>query len=184
MIEESEIIRRVLAGDRDLYAELVRAHQAPLYQMCLAYLKDPHAAEEAAHVSFIKAYRNLASFRGGSAFRTWLTRIGINHCKDILKKRRRDRTDSLDGMMQDLVRMPVSLVQPPEEPSSGLQVPPAALALLSRGERAVFEAVARRPEAGYDEIGRELKLSRDGVKGRLKRAREKIQSYLGRSGVQ
>ena len=186
MIEESEIIKRVLAGDRDLYAELVRAHQAPLFQMCLAYLKDPHAAEEAAHVSFIKAYRNLASFRGGSAFRTWLTRIGINHCKDILKKHRRERTDSLDGMMQDLVRMPESLVQPPEEPSSGLQVqvPPAALALLSRGEREVFEAVARRPEAGYDEIGRELKLSRDGVKGRLKRAREKIQSYLSRSDVQ
>lgn len=184
MIDESDIIRRVLEGDRDLYAELVRAHQAPLFQMCLAYLKDAHAAEEAAHESFIKAYRNLASFRGGSSFRTWLTRIGINHCKDVLKKRRRDRTDSLDGLLEGAVRMPVSLVQDAREPVSEWRVPPAALALLSRGERAVFEAVAARPEAGYDEIGKELKLSRDGVKGRLKRAREKIQSYLATHGVQ
>jgi RNA polymerase sigma-70 factor (ECF subfamily) len=184
MIDESDIIRRVLQGDRDLFAELVRAHQAPLFQMCLAYLKDPHAAEEAAHESFIKAFRNLGSFRGGSSFRTWLTRIGINHCKDILKKRRRDRTDSLDGLLEDALTTPGSLVQQPEELPSDWKVPPAALALLSRGEREVFEAVAARPEAGYDEIGKQLKLSRDGVKGRLKRAREKIQSYLGRSGVQ
>jgi len=185
MLEESDIIRRVLAGDRDLYASLVRDHQSTLYQLCLAFLGDPHAAEEAAHEVFIKAYRSLGRFRGGSTFRTWLTRIGINHCKDILKKRRRSRTVSLEGVLEEAKTMPVSLVQKPEEPADGeWKLPPAALGQLSRGERKVFEAMADKPEAGYEAVGRELGLSRDGVKGRLKRAREKIQSYLSKHGVQ
>lgn len=184
MDDESVIIRKVVAGDRDLYAELVRAHQTPLYQTCLAILGDPHAAEEAAHESFIKAYRALPRFRGGSSFRTWLTRIGINQCKDVLKKRRREKTVFLEDVLGEGERLPEALVERPPEPASDAQVPPAALALLSRGERDVFLASARRPEAGYAEIGRELGLTRDGVKGRLKRARIKIQSYLKKRGVQ
>lgn len=181
---ESEIIRRVAGGERDLFAELVREHQAHLFQLCLAILGDRHAAEEAAQESFIKAYRALPRFRGGSTFRTWLTRIGINHCRDILKKKRRARTVYLEDVLGETDRLPESLVENPPEPRFDAKVPPGALGLLSQGEREVFQAAAERPGAGYDELGRVLGLSRDSVKGRLKRAREKIQSYLGKHGVQ
>ena len=164
---------------------MVRAHQTSLFQLCLAFLGDRHEAEDAAQGVFLKAYRSLASFRGGSAFRTWLTRIGINHCKDLLKKRRRRKVVSLDAFLETAQRMPESLVQVlPEEAHPRRKFPPEALGKLSRGERVVFERVVGNPEAGFDEIAKELGLSRDGVKGRLKRARVKIQTYLRKHVVQ
>ncbi len=162
----------------------MRAHQTALFQLCLAFLGDRHEAEDAAQGVFLKAYRSLASFRGGSAFRTWLTRIGINHCKDILKKRRRRKVVSLEAYLETSKRMPESLVQTlPEDFQPRRKFPLEALGKLSRGEREVFERVAKNPEARFDVIAKELGLSRDGVKGRLKRARVKIQTYLRRRGV-
>jgi RNA polymerase sigma-70 factor (ECF subfamily) len=178
-ITEPDLIARILGGEKDLYAELVREHQAHLYQLCLAFLSDPHEADEAAQVAFIKAYRSLGRFRGGSSFKTWLTRIGINQCKDVLKMRRRSRTLSLDGILEGFKRLPGALVQHPREELPVTPcVPPAVLRGLSDGEKEVVRLVQQKDTISYEEIGRELGLSLDGVKGRLKRAREKMQENL------
>jgi RNA polymerase sigma-70 factor (ECF subfamily) len=185
VIDEKELIARILSGERDLFAELVRRHQASLYQLCLAFLGDPHEAEEAAQMSFIKAYSALPRFLGHSSFRTWMTRIGINHCKDLLKSRRRAKLVSLETLLEDGTPLPNALVSHPDEvevPSRS--VPQEAFGRLSRGERAVLEKAGEHERLDYGAIGRDLGLSRDGVKGRLKRARVKVKAFLKRREVQ
>jgi hypothetical protein len=57
-------VRRVLAGDPDAFAPLVRRHEARVRALCASLLKDPTDAEDAAQESFLKAYRHLGGFRG------------------------------------------------------------------------------------------------------------------------
>jgi RNA polymerase sigma-70 factor (ECF subfamily) len=150
----------------------------------LAYLGDPREAEEAAHVVFIKAYGSLARFRGEAAFGTWLFRIGINHCKDVLKMRRRSRVKSLDSILETTGRMPESLVQEAkadDRPESAARLR-EAMGRLSRGEREVLLRVADRPDEDYGSIGTEMGLTRESVKGRLKRARAKIIRFMKKRG--
>jgi len=140
-------------------------------------------------VAFIKAYGSLARFRGEASFGTWLFRIGINHCKDVLKMRSRNRARSLVALLEGTEvsgagRMPASLVQEakaddPSGPSVHLQ---EAMGHLSKGEREVLLRVADKPGEDYGSIGLEMGLTREGVKGRLKRARAKVIRFMKKRG--
>lgn len=179
VIEEKELINRILGGDKDLYGELVDRHKTGLFQLCLAVLRDPHEAEDAAQVVFIKAYRSLGTFRGGSTFRTWITRIGLNQCKDILRQKSRRKFLSLDFLLEGDHTVPAVLVSNPGmDLPEGPAVTPEMFKTLSEGERKILRLVQEREDLSYEEMGKELGLSLDGVKGRLKRARAKIQLLL------
>jgi RNA polymerase sigma-70 factor (ECF subfamily) len=183
VIDEKELIAHILCGEKELFAELVCSHQAQVYQLCLSFLVDSHEAEEAAQTTFIRAYGSLARFQHNSSFRTWITRIGINHCKDVLKSRKRSKTVSLDNLLEDGTMLPRALVvEPMEEPNEGFSLPRGALDRLSKGERDVLKKAGEKASLDYQSIGLELGLSRDGVKGRLKRARLKVRSFLKRQG--
>lgn len=182
-IEERDLIQKILSGERDLYARLVERHQRNLYQLCLAILSNPHEAEEAAQVAFIKAYRALGSFHGDSSFRTWLTRIGLNHCRDLLRTRKKRRFLSLEILLEEGRKVPDALIERLPEPPEPLPVlTPEMLGSLSEGERKIVELVRDREGCiSYEEIGKELGLSLDGVKGRLKRARAKLHQWVEKS---
>jgi RNA polymerase sigma-70 factor (ECF subfamily) len=183
-IEERDLIFNILAGDRDLYAQLVERHQKNLFQLCLAILSDPHEAEEAAQVAFIKAYHALGSFRGNSSFSTWLTRIGLNHCRDVLRARKKRRFLSLESLLEEGKPVPEALVESLPEPFVPLPaLTPEMLGSLSEGERKIVELLRdREGRISYEEIGRKLGLTLDGVKGRLKRARVKLHHWVEKSG--
>ncbi|HVZ80995.1 MAG TPA: RNA polymerase sigma factor [bacterium] len=177
VIEESDLIRHILSGNRDLYAELVDRHGTYLYQLCLALLRDPHQAEEAAQEVLIKAYRSLSNFKGHSSFRTWVVRIGLNHCKDILRKRKNRRFLSLETLLEQ--GWPLSDERSSEEgPRELPRVTAAMLEVLTEGEKDVLRLVEEKYDMSYEEMGRRLGLSLDGVKGRLKRARIKLRRFL------
>src|SRR5678810_802459 len=72
---DNEIISRVLKGEQNAYAELVKRYQAYVFTLVLRMLKTREDAEEVAQDVFIKAYRSLADFRGESKFSTWLYTI-------------------------------------------------------------------------------------------------------------
>jgi RNA polymerase sigma-70 factor (ECF subfamily) len=172
-----------VAGDPEAYGELVRQHQGYAYRLCLTILADHHDAEEAASAAFYKAYRALPRFQGQSRFRTWLTRIAVNQCKDRLRQRRRQAARSLDGMLEAGAPLPSALVAPaPAPPAPAL--PLEALEQLSPGERSLLELLRDEDGLSYEELGRRLGLSLDAVKGRLKRAREKLRHFLRPPGVE
>lgn len=86
-IADNEIISRVLAGEKDLYAVLVRRYNQRLYRVAISIINDDTEVEDAMQVAYIKAFENLRRFENKSAFSTWLTRILINECLQIKRKK-------------------------------------------------------------------------------------------------
>ncbi|MBI5040366.1 MAG: sigma-70 family RNA polymerase sigma factor, partial [Gammaproteobacteria bacterium] len=78
------LVERVQQGDKRAFDLLVRKYQNKIVHLVTRYLHDPSEAQDVAQEAFIKAYRALPSFRGDSAFYTWLYRIAINTAKNYL----------------------------------------------------------------------------------------------------
>ncbi len=78
------LVERVQQGDKQAFGLLVSKYQRKLVRLLSRWIRDPAEVEDIAQEAFIKAYRALPSFRGDSAFYTWLYRIGINTAKNYL----------------------------------------------------------------------------------------------------
>src|SRR5437879_10771357 len=67
------------------FAQLYAEHSRAIFYLALRFLGDPAKAEDATHDVFLKAFRKMDQFRGESSWRTWLYRIAINHCRNLLR---------------------------------------------------------------------------------------------------
>ncbi len=74
-------------GTPEFFERLVQTYQTPLRRLCCVMLKDAQQADDAVQETFIKAYRSLNAFRQDSSEKTWLTRIAVNTCRDIMRSR-------------------------------------------------------------------------------------------------
>jgi len=81
---DQALVERAQRGDKHAFELLVLKYQRKLGRLLSRFIRDPAEAEDVAQEAFIKAYRALPSFRGDSAFYTWLYRIGINTAKNYL----------------------------------------------------------------------------------------------------
>jgi RNA polymerase sigma-70 factor (ECF subfamily) len=86
---DDALVARYQRGDRAAFATLVERHQTRVYNLALRVTGNPEDAADATQDAFIQALRKLSSFRGDSAFTTWMHRVTVNACYDILRKRRR-----------------------------------------------------------------------------------------------
>ena len=91
---DADIVGRVIAGDTDLFEELVRRHGRRIYRSLLAIVGSAAEAEDAMQDAFLKAFEHLAEFKGRSKFSTWLVRISIN--TGLQRLRGRKDFESLD----------------------------------------------------------------------------------------
>jgi RNA polymerase sigma-70 factor (ECF subfamily) len=80
-VDESRLIEMARGGDRAAFEELVRRHADRLYRVVLRFSTGPEEAEDITQEAFLRAWRNIGSFRGRSQFFTWLYRIGINETR-------------------------------------------------------------------------------------------------------
>lgn len=97
---DNQLVERVLQNDSRAFTMLVLRYQHKVLGLISRFVKDPHEAEDVAQEAFLKAYRALPSFRGDSAFYTWLYRIAVNTAKNYLVSRGR-RPPSTDVDMDD-----------------------------------------------------------------------------------
>jgi len=81
---DQQLVERAQRGDKHAFELLVSKYQRKLARLLARFIRDPAEVEDVAQEAFIKAYRALPSFRGDSAFYTWLYRIGINTAKNHL----------------------------------------------------------------------------------------------------
>lgn len=81
---DQQLVERAQRGDKQAFELLVMKYQRKLARLLSRFIRDPGEIEDVAQEAFIKAYRALPSFRGDSAFYTWLYRIGINTAKNYL----------------------------------------------------------------------------------------------------
>ena len=99
IISDADIIGRILAGEKNLYAVIVRRYNQRLYKVGMSIINDDAEVEDAMQVAYIKAYEHLGKFAFNAAFSTWLTKILINECLLRLKQRKKSVLVS-DATMQ------------------------------------------------------------------------------------
>src|SRR5882757_6948524 len=95
-LTDIELIDLSLAGNQAAYADLVKRHQRFVFTLALRFAKGREDAEEITQDCFVKAYRSLAQFQGGSKFSTWLYSIVYTTAMTFLRKKRLDTT-SIDN---------------------------------------------------------------------------------------
>ena len=89
MDSDMKVIQRVLAGDTESFRILVDLHRDKLFGVLMRILADPQLADEVSQDTFVKAYTRLSSFRGESAFSTWVIQIGVHLARDHHRRRKR-----------------------------------------------------------------------------------------------
>ena len=77
-LDDGALAERARDGSRRAFSELVRRHQAVVYRSCYRILGNREDAKDASQEAFVRAYRKLDTFRGGSTFRTWMLRVAMN----------------------------------------------------------------------------------------------------------
>jgi RNA polymerase sigma-70 factor (ECF subfamily) len=179
-VDERAIIARCLAGERRAYALLVERYKVLVHDLVVRMLGDAAEAEDIAQEAFVKAYLSLRDFRGESRFSTWVCRIALNRCKDVLRKRGRApwaRSRREDGPE------PAEVADDGETPVDSLERCEREAALhraLARLPVKYREVIVLRHIEGMElhEIGRALGIAVGAVKVRAFRAREMLRSLL------
>src|SRR6202035_134317 len=94
--DEGQMITAIIAGNSQLFHELIRPYERRVYAMALSFLHNEADAEDAAQEAFLKAFRKLASFRGEAKFGTWLISITLNEARSRIRSKKVMQTESLD----------------------------------------------------------------------------------------
>jgi RNA polymerase sigma-70 factor (ECF subfamily) len=87
-MEILSVVDKVLEGNKDAFRHIISQCNQPLYRTAIAILKNKADAEDAVQSTYLKAYLHLRSFRGDATMLTWITRILINECKMMLRKKK------------------------------------------------------------------------------------------------
>lgn len=100
-VDDRALLTRHVSGDREAFAELVRRHQDRLWRIALRTLGSRDDAADAVQDALVSAYRGAAGFRGDAAVTTWLHRIVVNACLDLVRRRKARPTTPLDETAAD-----------------------------------------------------------------------------------
>jgi RNA polymerase sigma-70 factor (ECF subfamily) len=178
ILNDDEIITRILNGEKDLYSVIVRRYNQRLYRIGMSIINDDAEVEDAMQVAYINAYENLGKFAFRSSFPTWLTRILINEC--LLRIRKRKKSISMnDENLENAMRQ-----------NRVLQTPVTA-AVNSELRSILNDAIRRLPEIyrtvfvmreienmNIAETKECLNISEVNVKVRLNRAKALLRDIL------
>jgi len=95
-MKDSDKTKPLTDADQELFHELYQTHYRRVYSLCLRMTKDISEAEDLTHEVFVQLFRTVGSFRGDSAFTTWLHRVTVNHVlMHFRKHKRRLRSEQL-----------------------------------------------------------------------------------------
>jgi RNA polymerase sigma-70 factor (ECF subfamily) len=171
---DADLVARVLAGDTERYAALVRRHQAPLYRHALGMVGSGDAAADLVQDALIRAYSRLASCRDPDRFGSWVFQILRNRCLDYLKDRRRNTVPLLEETACAGAR------DDPEASMEQTELRRDVLRALDALPTAMREAFLLKHVDGrsYEEMSEMLGASVSALKMRVMRAREALHSRL------
>ena len=167
----------------EAYEELIARHRDKIYGRAFIMMRNEDEALDLSQEAWVKAWQRLKQFAGESSFMTWLTRIVINLCLDQLRKRKRQRAESIELMEEESGgverRMPVVTVNP----TAGLERTELrkrideALGKLSQSHRTVL-MLHEFEELEYKEIAKRMGCSIGTVMSRLFYARRRMASLM------
>jgi RNA polymerase sigma-70 factor (ECF subfamily) len=183
---DTYLIDRARSGDTEAVTELYRRHERRVYNLALRTIGNPWDAADVAQEAFIKAFRNLNSFKGDARFSTWLHRIVVNAAYDYL---RRQRPEPMDGEILEEISGPsgagavVGSGRDGIDPAIDGLSDPLRDALMSLNDGFRF-AVVLCDLLGfpYDEAAEILGVQEGTIKSRIFRAREALATALTAAG--
>jgi RNA polymerase sigma-70 factor (ECF subfamily) len=180
---DSQLVERVQRGDKRAFDMLVVKYQHKVLKLIGRLISNPAEAEDVAQDAFIKAYRALKSFRGDSAFYTWLYRIAINTAKNALvSKGRRPHDFNLDLQDPEQYEMQARLQE--GDTPEGLLLTEEIRSTVQNAMRDLPDdlrtAITLRELDGlsYEEIAEAMACPVGTVRSRIFRAREAIDKKL------
>ncbi|MEO8796574.1 MAG: sigma-70 family RNA polymerase sigma factor [Polyangiaceae bacterium] len=185
--EDRALIARAQAGDKEAFRKLVERHQRRAFAIAMSLVRDENDARELVQDAFLRVYKGLANFQGGSSFFTWLYRIITNLSIDLIRKpshknvdldeSRLELEEDQEAQFPFLSRIegadPVDAVRR-REIGARLQVALDALPSYHRGV-----IVMREVEGlSYEEMAQVMGVSKGTIMSRLFHARQKLQRAL------
>ena len=175
---DSEIISRVLRGEHQLYAELVKRYQNFVFTIALKYTPVREDAEEIAQDAFVKAYRALKDFRGDSKFSTWLYSIVNSTSITFLRKKKLD-VHSLDNehVFEVADNHASDNKANQVEQKSKVAMVAKAIDLLSPDDARLI-TLFYKAEQSLEEIAGIMEMETNTVKVKLHRARQRLKDKM------
>lgn len=180
---DNELIERCKHGDREAFTKIMEKYQNIMFGMAYNILSDYQDAEDAVQETFIKAYKSISSFKGQSAFTTWLYVICRNACNDILRKRQKhsnvtsvDLEDSEDSSIREIKSDEPTPEECMEMSETQALVRDGINALKPEYKEVIV--LSDMQELSYEEISAILKIPVGTVKSRLNRARSALRKNL------
>jgi RNA polymerase sigma-70 factor (ECF subfamily) len=168
---EADLIRHAQAGDRNAFDVLYERHANRIYALCLRMARDGVAAERFTQDAFVRAWQRLRTFRGDSAFTSWLHRLAVNVVlEDARREKRRADRVTFGYQPDDLHAARTSA------PEARLDLE-RAIAALPQGARSVL---VLHDIEGYkhNEIGEMLGIAVGTSKAQLHRARRLLREWM------
>ena len=181
---DQQLVERVQSGDKHAFDLLVIKYQRKLARLLSQFIRDSAEVEDVTQEAFIKAYRALPSFRGDSAFYTWLYRIGVNTAKNFLVSQGRklptlqgfDNEDAEDFEDSGLLKE----MNTPESELMSQEIAQTVNQTLDSLPEELRTAIVLREIDGlsYEEIANIMSCPIGTVRSRIFRAREAISDQL------
>ena len=173
------LLRRAQNGDPEAFGRLMEPLEQLVWRVCWHYTGNREAAEDCGQEAMIRIWRNLANYRGECALESWVYRIAANGCMDWLRKKKRDRSVSVEPLREQGFD--------PADTSPG-----TAEQVVAKDERQrLREAISLLPDeqrealiltqlekVPYEEAARALGVSEGTVKSRVNRAKTRLKELL------
>lgn len=190
LVEDTDVIEKVLGGNRDAFAILLERHEGHVSRLVAAHVPGDQVAE-VAHEAFIRAYKSLGGYRPEKPFRNWLTTIALRTCKDYWRKRYRSREAPVSDLSENGQQWLDAAMAPQSTESfesmarqrEAREVLNAVLGRLSPTDRMVL-TMSYLEGHSNKETAQMLDISVPNVKIRAYRAKRKLRAYLQRYGIQ
>ena len=173
------LLRRAQRGDPEAFEELIGPLEQLVWRICWHYTGNREAAEDCGQETMIRIWRNLESYRGDCALESWIYRIAANCCMDYLRKKKRDRSVSMEPLRENGFD--------PADPSPGTEDRVVAEDEHRRLRKAITQLPDEQREAliltqlekiPYEEAARMLSVSEGTVKSRVNRAKARLKEIL------
>lgn len=176
-VDEQYVIKQVLAGNKQAYADIINTYKNPLYATLLRMIKDAQLAQNLVQEAFIKVYEQLGQYKDGS-FKSWLYRVAINHTIDELRKKEYSmKNEELEDthLVEDEYPEIIYLKKERARQLEGL------LSELSEQDRMIF-LLRYNNELSYEDISQLLQISVTDVRNKLHRSKKKMRAQVRKRG--
>lgn len=177
------LLRRAQRGDPEAFGQLMEPMEQLVWRVCWHYTGDREASSDCAQDAMIRIWRGLESYRGDCAFESWVYRIAANCCMDWLRKKKRDRSVSMEPMREQGFD--------PADTSPGTEDQVVAkderrhlreaIALLPEDQREAL-VLTQLERVSYEEAARMLDTTEGTVKSRVNRAKARLREILSAEG--